>query len=85
MNSIAFSFFDLALYNHQSPLNCFTKYIPKKRFYELRLKAVKFIDNYNRKAKIKRGIRSIRNIGIKATWKKTFSYFYGIFIRSINA
>ena len=77
--------FDVSLYNHQSPLNCFTKYIPKKRFFELRLKAVKFIDNYNRKAKIKRGIRSLRNIGIKATWKKTFSYFYGIFIRSINA
>ena len=24
--------FDLALYNHQSPLNCFTKHIPKERF-----------------------------------------------------
>ena len=33
--------FDLALYNHQSPLNCFTQNIPKKRFYELRKKAFK--------------------------------------------
>ena len=77
--------YDVSLYNHQSPLNCFTKYIPKERFYELRLKAVKFVDNYNRKAKIRRGIRSIKNVGLKATSKKAFSYFYGIFLRYINA
>ena len=40
--------FDLALYNHQSPLNCFTKHIPKERFYELRKKAFKFVDKYNK-------------------------------------
>ena len=31
--------FDIVLYNHQSPLNCFTKNIPKERFYDLRKKA----------------------------------------------
>jgi len=72
--------FDVSLYNHQSPLNCFTKYIPEERFFELRREAVKFVDNYNRKAKFKRGIKSLHNIGIKATWKKASSYIYGIFI-----
>ena len=50
--------FDLVLYNHQSPLNCFTKNIPKERFYELRKKAFEFVDNYNKKAKFRRGIAS---------------------------
>ena len=68
--------FDLALYNHQSPLNCFTKHIPKERFYELRKKAVKFVDSYNKKAKYRRVFGSMRNIGIKATFKKIFSHFY---------
>ena len=68
--------FNLALYNHQSPLNCFTKNIPKERFYELRKEAFEFVDNYNRKAKFRRGIASLRNRGIKATWKRVFSHFY---------
>ena len=67
--------FDVSLYNHQSPLNCFTKNIPKERFYELRKKAFKFVDNYNRKAKFRRGIASLRNLGVKATWKKVYSHF----------
>ena len=68
--------FDVSLYNHQSPMNCFTKNIPRERFYELRKKAVKFVDRYNKKAKFKRGIASLRNLGIKATWKKVASHFY---------
>ena len=68
--------FDLALYNHQSPLNCFTKNIPKERFYELRKEATEFVDNYNKKAKFRRGIASLRNRGIKTTWKRVFSHFY---------
>ena len=54
----------------------FTKNIPKERFYELRKKASKFVDNYNRKAKFRRGIASLRNRGIKTTWKRVFSHFY---------
>ena len=72
--------FDLTLYNHQSPLNCFTKNIPKERFYELRKKAVKFVDKYNKKAKFRRGIASLRNIGIIETWKKVYTHFYSKFI-----
>jgi XTP/dITP diphosphohydrolase len=44
------------------------------------LKLMEFSEN--RKAKFKRGIKSLHNIGIKATWRKVFSYLYGIFIRS---
>ena len=75
----------MALYNHQSPLNCFTKNIPKKRFYELRKKAVKFVDSYNKKAKLRRVIGSLRNLGIKATWKKIYSHFYIKIVRYTNA
>ena len=77
--------FDLSLYNHQSPLNCFTKNISKKRFYELRKKAVKFIDNYNKKAKLRRVLGSVRNIGLKATWQKIFNHFYSKIVKSSNA
>ena len=77
--------FDLALYNHQSPLNCFTKNISKERFYELREEAFKFVDKYNSKAKFRRGIASLRNRGVKATWKRVFSHFYSKFVRYTNA
>ena len=72
--------FDLTLYNHQSPLNCFTKNIPKERFYELKKKAFKFVDNYNRKAKFRRGIASLCNLGVKATWKRVYRHFYSKFL-----
>jgi len=77
--------FDLSLYNHQSPLNCFTKNIPKERFYELRHKAMKFVDNYNKKAKFRRVLGSFRNIGIRATSKKIFNHFYSKVVRMTNA
>ena len=77
--------FDLSLYNHQSPLNCFTKNIPKERFYELRNKAMKFVDNYNKKAKFRRVLGSFRNIGIRATSKKIFNHFYSKVVRMTNA
>ena len=72
--------FDLVLYNHQSPLNCFTKYIPRERFYELRKKAFAFVDEYNRKAKFRRGISSLKNLGIKATWKRVYRHFYAKYL-----
>ena len=77
--------FDVSLYNHQSPMNCFTKNISKERFYELRKKAVKFVDSYNKKAKLRRVIGSLRNLGIKATWKKIYSHFYSKIVRHTNA
>ena len=75
--------FDLVLYNHQSPLNCFTKNISKERFYELRKKAFEFVDNYNRKAKFRRGIASLRNLGVRATLKRVYRHFYSKFLNYI--
>jgi radical SAM superfamily enzyme YgiQ (UPF0313 family) len=72
--------FDLVLYNHQSPLNCFTKNIPKKRFYELRKKAFNFVDKYNSRAKFTRGIASLNNLGFKTTWKRVYRYFYSKYL-----
>ena len=76
--------FDMALYNHQSPLNCFTKHIPKERFYELREKAFTFVDKYNNKAKFRRGIASLKHRGIKATWKRVFTHYYSKFLNRVN-
>jgi len=72
--------FDLVLYNHQSPLNCFTKHIPKERFYELRKKAFHFVDEYNSRAKFSRGISSLHNLGLITTWKRVYRYFYSKFL-----
>ena len=72
--------FDLVLYNHQSPLNCFTKNISKERFFELRQNAFEFVDKYNNRAKFKRGIASLRNLGFQATWKRVFRHFYSKFL-----
>jgi len=77
--------FDLSIYNHQSPLNCFTKNITKERFYELRKEADQFVDRYNEKAKFRRGISALKNIGIKATFRKVYSHYYGKVIARINA
>ena len=38
--------------------------------------AFEFVDKYNSKAKFRRGIASLRNLGFKATWKRVFSHFY---------
>ena len=77
--------FDLALYNHQSPLNCFTNNIPKQRFYELRNNAMKFVDRYNKKAKLRRVVGSLNNLGLKTTFKKIYSHFYSKIVRHTNA
>jgi len=72
--------FDLVLYNHLSPLNCFTKNIPKERFYELRQKAFKYVDDYNSKAKFRRGMSSLYNLGFRITWKRVYRHFYSKFL-----
>lgn len=68
--------FDLSIYNHQSPLNCFTKNIPRERFYELRGEATKFVDVYNQKAKFRRGMAALKNIGFMGTVKKVYNHYY---------
>ena len=65
-------------------MNCFTKNISKERFYELRKEADKFVDSYNKKAKFRRGLSALRNIGIKATLRKIYSHYYSKVIAHIN-
>ena len=48
------------------------------------LEIYKFVDKYNRKANFKRGIASLRNRGIKATWKRVYSHYYSKFISYTN-
>ena len=45
----------------------------------------KFVDKYNQKAKFRRGIAALRNLGIKATFRKVYSHYYGRIIARINA
>ena len=76
--------FDLSKYNHQSPLNCFTKNISRDRFYQLRGDATKFVDNYNQKAKFRRGFAALRNLGLKQTLKKVYNHYYSKIIAKVN-
>jgi anaerobic magnesium-protoporphyrin IX monomethyl ester cyclase len=41
--------YDIALYNHQSPENCFCKNIPKARFRELAMEIERYVDRHNAK------------------------------------
>jgi len=72
--------FDLVLYNHQSPLNCFTRNITKERFYQLREEANKYVDKYNSKAKFRRVFASLSNLGFRATWKRIYRHFYSKYL-----
>jgi len=76
--------FDLSKYNHQSPLNCFTKNISRDRFYQLRGEATKFVDSYNQKAKFRRGFAALRNLGLKQTLKKVYNHYYSKIIAKVN-
>ena len=68
----------------KSPLNCFTKNIPRDRFYELRGEATKFVDKYNQKAKYRRGYAALKNLGLKQTMKKVYNHYYSKVIAKIN-
>ena len=43
--------FDITIYNHQSPENCFTAYIPPERFKELVREAVSVVGRKNRRGR----------------------------------
>ena len=46
--------FDITIYNHQSPENCFTAYIPPARFKELVREAVSIVRRKNRRGRWRR-------------------------------
>ena len=58
--------------------------IPNKTYY-VTDDADKFVDKYNQKAKFRRGIAALRNLGIKATFRKVYSHYYSRVIARINA
>ena len=59
-------------------------YTPSNGIYELRKEAVKFVDKYNRKSKFRRGIASLHNIGLIATFKKVMLHIYSRFMSYKN-
>ncbi|MBM4286583.1 MAG: B12-binding domain-containing radical SAM protein [Deltaproteobacteria bacterium] len=63
---------DLSLYNHQSPLNCFTPYIPPDKFRELASNLEQIVDRKNYLSKLGRmvsldSLRHSKDRGLKET------------------
>lgn len=61
--------FDIALYNHQSPENCFCLNIDKERFRVLASKIERYVDRHNAKQNIRDvlsiyGLRSLKTAGV---------------------
>ncbi len=53
-NSMIPENFDVSLYNHQSPANCFTMNIEPQRFRRLAAKIEKMIDRMNKRTALRR-------------------------------
>ncbi|MGE3063054.1 MAG: radical SAM protein [bacterium] len=74
--------FDVALYNHQSPENCFCRNISKERFRELVREVEKIVDEKNSSGK-KRGLISfstfnkIKKQGLLNSMRKGFKILFG--------
>ncbi|MFW9780639.1 MAG: B12-binding domain-containing radical SAM protein [Candidatus Heimdallarchaeota archaeon] len=68
--------FDISIYNHQSPANCFCLYIKPERFRELSSDIEKLVEKINKHNRIKRGLsisllkRKIKEKGINKTIKR---------------
>ena len=62
--------FDVTYYNHQSPQNCFTAYIPPERFRELVKEVAAVVDRKNNRALSRRALRLLRQRGLLYTSKR---------------
>ncbi len=67
--------FNVSLYNHQSPMNCFSMYIKPERFREKASEIEKIVDRMNRRAWLKRAfslstLKRIREIGLLSAFKR---------------
>ena len=51
--------------------------------FNVKKKVFEFVDNYNRKEKFRRGIASLRNLGVRATLKRVYRHFYSKFLNYI--
>lgn len=74
--------YDISLYNHQSPANCFTNNIDLLRFRELVSKIEKMVDNKNLQNRLKRifsfdTVGKIQQLGIYNSIKKCINIFVG--------
>ena len=62
--------YDVSLYNHASPANCFCGNIPPERFGQLIAQAERAVDRHNRRRRLARmfslgGLKHLRQIGIR--------------------
>jgi len=74
--------YDVSLYNHQSPANCFCKNIEKKRFRMLVSKIEKMVDRKNSLDRIKRifsinTVGRIQELGVRKSLQKGIRIFIG--------
>ena len=51
--------FDMSMFHHQSPANCFTEHIEPKRFRALATQIEHMVDRWNRRGKLRRKVRRL--------------------------
>ena len=66
--------FDITYYNHHSPENCFTAYIPPERFRELVKEVAAIVDRRNDRAKLRRAWYLLRKRGLLHITRKCARY-----------
>ena len=59
--------FDITLYNHLSPANCFTAHIAPERFRKLAAEAFAYVDRRNDRRRLQRALRMLGRRGIRHT------------------
>ena len=62
--------FDITLYNHLSPANCFTAHIAPERFKQLAAEAFAYVDRRNDRRRLQRALRMLRWRGIRFTGRE---------------
>ena len=59
--------FDVSLYNHQSPANCFCQAIPPERFHAIATDIARRVDRYNARQALKATLRS--GLSLRKLWR----------------
>jgi radical SAM superfamily enzyme YgiQ (UPF0313 family) len=81
--------FDMSLYNHQSPENCFCLNIPKERFRELAFQIEKYVERHNARQDFRSffsldALSKVRDYGIRQSLGKMVSSLRSAQARSPN-
>ena len=66
--------FDITIYNHQSPENCFTAFIPPERFKELVREATAVVERKNRRGRWRRIARMLLHRDFRRTKSMLFHF-----------